>query len=191
MLLVVGAAALITAFVRYQAPSSRAPAPRPRRPARDAVLELPALRMAERRAMDLLRSVVNPEEWAMFSDLGFICVEGGGTESRGGPRHRYLIYPHSPVVALLPGSLTPVREYCILFPELDDQVAALPAGDDMVAKWMTLRGDEDRVLTFANVSSAGCEIPLHRVERDLDRLRRWESGRGGRPDSAGYSQAAT
>ena len=35
----------------------------------------------------------------------------------GPPRYRYLIYPHLPVVALLPRSMAPVREYCVQFPD--------------------------------------------------------------------------
>jgi hypothetical protein len=100
---------------------------------------------AERRSLELLRSVVNPEEWSMFDDLGFICVAGRrpprpGRPAPPGPRYRYLIYPHLPVVALLPRSMAPVREYCIQFPERarDGGAEALPAGDDVLAKWMTL-----------------------------------------------------
>ena len=30
----------------------------------------------------------------------------------------------------------------------------------MLAKWMTLRADEDRLLSYANVGGAGCQVPL-------------------------------
>ena len=75
---------------------------------------------AERRSLELLRSVVNHEEWEMFADLGFICVTGRRFRRDGRealPRYRYLIYPHLPLVALLPRSMAPVREYCIQFPD--------------------------------------------------------------------------
>ena len=74
---------------------------------------------AEQRSLDLLRSVVNRDEWDMFRDLGFICVAGRrpGRAPDGPPRYRYLIYPHLPVVALLPRSMAPVREYCVQFPD--------------------------------------------------------------------------
>ena len=141
---------------------------------------------AERRSLELLRSVVNPEEWQMFDDLGFICVAGRRPQRPGrpapyGPRYRYLIYPHLPVVALLPRSMAPVREYCIQFPERvrDGGAEALPAGDDVLAKWMTLRSDEERLLAFANVASAGCQVPLGQIERDLRRLDRWQARRRG------------
>ncbi len=165
----------------------RAARPPRRRPRRRSAPPAPPERPvppaeAERRALALLRSVVNHEEWAMFRDLGFICVAGNRPASRrgpgDGPRHRYLIYPHLPVVALLPRSLAPVREYCIQFPEVGgERSRALPAGDDVLAKWMTLRADEDRLLAYANVANAGCQVSLGRIERDLGRLERWQRQR--------------
>lgn len=152
----------------------------------------PAPEDAERRSMDLLRSVVNPEEWEMFRDLGFICVEGSRRARRadGAPRHRYLIYPHLPVVALLPRSLAPVREYCVQFPDRSGPGATrlLPVGDDVLARWMTLRADEDRLLAYANVGGAGCQVPLGRIAHDLDRLARWRAQREAR-DAAGARPA--
>ena len=149
---------------------------------------------AEQRARDLLRSVVNPEEWEMYDDLGFICVTGrsrarGRRGGEGPPRHRYLIYPHLPVVALLPRSMAPVREYCVVFPERRDPgaPALLPAGDDVLAKWMTLLADEERLLSFANVGGAGCQVPLSRIERDLARLERWRARREAQNGAAGPS----
>jgi hypothetical protein len=139
---------------------------------------------AERRSLDLLRSVVNPDEWDMFTELGFICVTGrrparSGRRGPGLARYRYLIYPHLPVVALLPRSLAPVREYCVQFPDLsaDAPSATLPTGDDVLAKWMTLRADEDRLLAYANVCNAGCQVPLGRIERDIRRYERWVARR--------------
>lgn len=138
----------------------------------------PGTAAAERLALDLLRSVVNAEEWAMFRELGFICVRGRRRATGGPGRYRYLLYPHRPVVALLPGSLTPVREYCIQFPDAaHGRADSLPVGDDLLAKWMTLRGDEDRLLSFSNVATVGSEVPLDLVERDLGRLRRWHAAR--------------
>lgn len=151
---------------------------------------------AERRALDLLRSVVNEDEWEMFRDLGFICVAGRRRRRDAAPgdpaRYRYLVYPHLPVVALLPRSLAPVREYCVQFPDRTGPGATrlLPAGDDVLAKWMTLRADEDRLLAYANVGGAGCQVPLRRIERDLRRLERWsaarpQKGAGGASGGAG------
>ncbi|MGE0026158.1 MAG: hypothetical protein AB7O78_15885 [Thermoleophilia bacterium] len=139
---------------------------------------------AERRSLELLRSVVNPEEWEMFQELGFICITGRrgrrpGSPPDSPPRYRYLIYPHLPVVALLPRSMAPVREYCVQFPDRTGMPGGplLPVGDDVLAKWMTLRADEDRLLSYANVGGAGCQVPLSTVERDLERLERWRRRR--------------
>lgn len=163
--------------------------PRTRRRRADWLRERPVgRREAERRSLELLRSCVNPDEWRMFEQLGFICVTGRRASRPGAlPRYRYLIYPHLPVVALLPRSLAPVREYCILFPERGGP-QCLPTGDDVLAKWMTLRADEDRLLTYANISSPGCQVPLHRIERDVARYRRWMA-RETRPQPAGSPAA--
>lgn len=137
---------------------------------------------AERRSLELLRSVINPEEWDMFRELGFICVTGRrgrrpGSPPDSPPRYRYLIYPHLPVVALLPRSMAPVREYCVQFPDRTGVPGGplLPVGDDVLAKWMTLRADEDRLLSYANVGGAGCQVPLSTIERDLKRLEGWSA----------------
>ncbi|HTI33954.1 MAG TPA: hypothetical protein VL422_09785 [Miltoncostaea sp.] len=139
---------------------------------------------AERRSLELLRSVVNPEEWDQFCELGFICITGRrgrrpGSPPDSPPRYRYLIYPHLPVVARLPRSMAPVREYCVQFPDRSGMPGGplLPVGDDVLAKWMTLRADEDRLLSYANVGGAGCQVPLSTVERDLERLERWRRRR--------------
>jgi hypothetical protein len=144
---------------------------------------------AERRSLELLRSVVNPDEWEMFTDLGFVCVTGRRFRRDGRealPRYRYLIYPHLPLVALLPRSMAPVREYCIQFPEVElaGPDGLLPTGDDLLAKWMTVRADEDRLVAFANVCNAGCQIPLNQIERDLRRLARWQALREPAPSPA-------
>lgn len=176
----------------------RAAAPRGRRGAPPWVREPPlSPAAAEQRSLELLRSVVNPEEWEMFRELGFICVTGrsrarGRHGGEGPPRHRYLIYPHLPVVALLPRSMAPVREYCVVFPERRDPGAPglLPAGDDVLAKWMTLLADEERLLSFANVGGAGCQVPLSRIERDLARLERWRARREEAQNGAAGSSPA-
>lgn len=168
LVLALGAMVLVVRVAPAGRPSRR------RRPRAAWLTEPPVGREeAERRSLQLLRSCVNPDEWEMFRELGFICVTGR-RPNRGDapPRYRYFIYPHLPVVALLPRSLAPVREYCVLFPERDGS-PVLPTGDDILAKWMTLRADEQRLLAFANVSSPGCQIPLGRIERDIARYRRW------------------
>jgi hypothetical protein len=157
----------------------------------------PSPEQSEDRSRDLLWSVVDPEEWQMFHDLGFICVTGrrrarGGRHFERPLRHRYLIHPHLPVVALLPRSMAPVREYCVHFPDRGSAAGStlLPAGDDVLAKWMTLRADEERLLSFANVSGVGCQVPLERIERDLARLERWTARRAAQKGAEGSSPAA-
>jgi hypothetical protein len=144
-------------------------------------------RRAEQRARELLRSCVNDEEWAMYRDLGFIRV--GGRHARrgsdrslpGGPVYAYLIYPHKPIVAYVPGSGQLLSEYCVEFPDLTGAGSGgrhrLPASDDVLAKWMALTSDEDRVIRRANMHLVGRQLDPARVRRDLWRLAEWERRR--------------
>lgn len=153
-------------------------------------------RRAEQRARELLRSCVNEEEWAMYRDLGFIRVWGrlhAGADrvdaeraGRRGLRRRepyaryaYLIYPHKPIVAYLPDSRRLLSEYCVDFPDLTGAISAtrLPPSDDVLAKWMALTGDEERLLRNANMHLVGRQIDPGRVRRDLWRLEQWERER--------------
>jgi hypothetical protein len=142
-------------------------------------------RRAEQRARELLRSCVNDEEWAMYRDLGFIRV--GGRHARresdravaGGPVYAYLVYPHKPIVAYVPGSGQLLSEYCVEFPDLTGSGGRhrLPASDDVLAKWMALTSDEDRVIRRANMHLVGRQLDPARVRRDLWRLAEWERRR--------------
>jgi hypothetical protein len=159
-----------------------------RRPPTDP-LEMPLYdpgreRRAEQRARELLRSCVNDEEWAMYRDLGFIRV--GGRHARresdrahGGPVYAYLVYPHKPIVAYVPGSGQLLSEYCVEFPDLTGSGGRhrLPASDDVLAKWMALTSDEDRVIRRANMHLVGRQLDPARVRRDLWRLAEWERRR--------------
>jgi len=147
-------------------------------------------RRAEQRARELLRSCVNAEEWAMYRDLGFIRVGGrfarraadGGAE----PPYAYLIYPHKPIVAYVPGSGQLLSEYCVEFPDLagGSGRSRLPASDDVLAKWMALTSDEGRVIRRANMHLVGRQLDPARVRRDLWRLAEWERRRSGGTASA-------
>ncbi|HSJ73358.1 MAG TPA: hypothetical protein VK904_03500 [Miltoncostaeaceae bacterium] len=186
--------------------------PRGRRRALPSWIREPPLppEEAERRSLELLRSVVNEDEWEQFCELGFICITGrrgarAGRPAGGPPRYRYLIYPHLPVVALLPRSMAPVREYCVQFPERGGEgTPLLPRVDDVVDKLMALRADEDLLVSYGNVGNAGCQVPLGRIERDIARLERWTARRareaqnggsgspaGGSPGAAGRSSAVS
>ena len=145
-------------------------------------------RRAEQRARELLRSCVNEEEWSMYRDLGFIRV--GGRHARresdksGGPAYAYLVYPHKPIVAYVPASGQLLSEYCVEFPDLTGGGGRqrLPASDDVLAKWMALTSDEDRVIRRANLNLVGRQHDPARVRRDLWRLAEWERRRGSRPE---------
>jgi hypothetical protein len=141
-------------------------------------------RRAEQRARELLRSCVNAEEWAMYRDLGFIRVSGKHTRrdadrSAVGPAYAYLIYAHKPIVAYVPGSGQLLSEYCVEFPDLTGSGGRhrLPASDDVLAKWMALTSDEDRVIGRANMHLVGRQLDPARIRRDLWRLAEWERRR--------------
>ena len=142
-------------------------------------------RRAEQRARELLRSCVNAEEWAMYRDLGFIRVGGKHARrdaDRGGgrrPAYAYLIYAHKPIVAYVPGSGQLLSEYCVEFPDMTGTGGRhrLPSSDDVLAKWMALTSDEDRVIRRANMHLVGRQLDPARVRRDLWRLAEWERRR--------------
>ena len=146
-------------------------------------------RRAEQRARELLRSCVNDEEWDMYRDLGFIRVWGGqsgavgdsparGRDLRGVP-YAYLIYAHKPIVAYLPQTGQLLNEYCVEFPDETRPYGShrLPPSDDVLAKWMALRGDERRLIAEANMHLPGRQLDPTQVARDIWRLGRWERER--------------
>ena len=165
---------------------------RAQRPRRGEVHSLDELydpgreRRAEQRARELLRSCVNAEEWGMYRDLGFIRVAGRHARrdiDRGArAAYAYLVYPHKPIVAYVPESGQLLSEYCVEFPDLTGNGGRhrLPASDDVLAKWMALTSDEDRVIRRANMHLIGRQLDPARVRRDLWRLAEWERRRGDR-----------
>jgi hypothetical protein len=141
-------------------------------------------RRAEQRARELLRSCVNAEEWAMYRDLGFIRVaarharrDADRSGSGRGPAYAYLIYAHKPIVAFVPQSGQLLSEYCVEFPDMSGGRHRLPASDDVLAKWMALTSDEDRVIRRANMHLVGRQLDPARIRRDLWRLAEWERRR--------------
>jgi hypothetical protein len=154
-------------------------------------------RRAEQRARELLKSCVNEEEWAMYRDLGFIRVWGGESggedvlsrDLRGVP-YAYLVYPHRPIVAYLPQTSQLLNEYCVEFPDETRPYGStrLPDSDDVLAKWMALKGDERRLISEANMHLPGRQIDPKTIHRDIWRLGRWERERleqAGRAPAAG------
>src|SRR6202044_1217587 len=122
----------------------------------------------------LLHSCVNEEEWAMYRDLGFIRVwgsqadgpaEAGGT---GGAPYAYLVYPHRAIVAYLAQTHRLLNEYCVTFPDQTRPYgsARLPDSDDVLAKWMALTGEEQRLISTANMHLPGRQLDPTRVKRD-------------------------
>jgi hypothetical protein len=136
-------------------------------------------RRAERRARTLLHSIVNEEEWEMYRDLGFIRVHGSRAVGGGEGGYGYLIYPHKPIVAYLRGSNSLLSEYCVEFPDRDENVYGpkLPDSDDVLAKWMMIRADEERLIRGANMHLPGRQVDPQQVRRDLWRLSEWERSR--------------
>jgi hypothetical protein len=140
-------------------------------------------RRAERRARALLRSIVNRDEWEMYRDLGFIRVIGRNSlDASGTGAYCYLVYPHKPIVAFLPGSNSLMSEYCVEFPDHDERVYGpkLPDSDDVLAKWMMLRSDEEGLIKRANMHLPGRQVDPQQVRRDLWRLKVWEREREAR-----------
>ncbi len=153
-------------------------------------------RRAEQRARELLRSCVEPRDWEMYRDLGFLRVWGGLGERRhaAGASYAYLIYPHRPIVAYVPQTGALLNEYCVAFPDHSRPFgsARLPDADDVLAKWMALNADERRLIEEANMHLPGRQLDPDRVRRDLTRLARWERealerapARAGRVDVSG------
>jgi hypothetical protein len=154
-------------------------------------------RRAEQRARELLKSCVNDEEWSMYRDLGFIRVWGGrsggpeGTRDLHGVPYAYLIYPHKPVVAYLPQTRETLAEYCVEFPDETRPFGSprLPDSDDVLAKWMALKGDEARLIGEANMHLPGRQHDPRRLQRDIWRLGRWERERLARDGRQGREAA--
>ena len=123
-------------------------------------------RRAERRARELLRSVVGAEAFGVYERLGFMAVERG--------EYGYLIYPHRPIVSYVLESGELLSEYCVRFPDLTerDPAALLPDADDVLAKWMALQGDEQGLLADANLHLPGRQHDPGHLRRDLARLAR-------------------
>jgi hypothetical protein len=152
-----------------------------RRPGRPAPVRAPAwdpgreLR-AERKARELLRSVISAEEFDAYEELGFLSVPGGGSSESG---YAYLVYPHRPIVAYELATGEPLNEYCVGFPDPSDPALGdrLPDADDVLAKWMALHGRERELIATANMHVPGRQLDPGQIRRDLVRLREWRAAR--------------
>jgi len=207
MLLALAATAIVVLALLWDVLAPRTAEALARRRARRATAALDydpgRERRAEARARMLLRSCVEEEDWAMYRDLGFLRVWGGrsrrpgtGPDEDGSP-YAYLIYPHKPILAYLPQTGRLLNEYCVAFPDETRPYGSerLPDSDDVLAKWMALTGDEQRLIETANLHLPGRQLDPRTVERDLWRLRRWERARArsiasGEPATAGRVPAS-
>ncbi|ADB52087.1 hypothetical protein [Conexibacter woesei] len=93
--------------------------------------------------------------------------------------YAYLVYPHKPILSYVPQTGRLLNEYCVEFPDETRPYgsARLPDSDDVLAKWMALTGDEQRLMRTANMHLPGRQIDPRQVKRDLWRLRQWEQER--------------
>jgi hypothetical protein len=133
---------------------------------------------AERRAEQLLRSVLGEAEFEAYRALGFLHVYGGARDDDGEPAYGYLIYPHKPLVSYDVRSGRLLSEYCVSFPDRSGGTPAgfgerLPDADDVLAKWMALRADERGLINVANMHLPGRQLDPDHVRRDLVRLSEW------------------
>ncbi len=132
-------------------------------------------RRAERKARELMRSIVSADEYDMYAELGFIGVDGGGE----GSGYAYLLYPHRPIVAYALASGELLNEYCVAFHDDSEPAlgSRLPDADDVLAKWMSLRGGERNLIARANMHLPGRQLDPQQVRRDLRSLVSWRSAR--------------
>jgi hypothetical protein len=113
---------------------------------------------AEQRARELLRASVGEREFEAYEQLGFISVSGSN------PRYAYLVYPYRPLVAYDTATGEPLCEYCVAFADGGER---LPPADDVLAKWLALRGSERRLIARANHDPAGHQVDPGQARRDI------------------------
>jgi hypothetical protein len=154
---------------------------RPRRRPESIHLPDPGVELrAERRAEQLLLEVVGTEAFETCRVLGFLSAFGP-PGAGGEPEYGYLIYPHRPIVSFDARSGELLSEHCVTFtdPERGPDRGRLPAADDVLAKWMALRGDERGLISEANMHVPGRQLDPAQVRRDVARLSEWTARSGG------------
>ena len=119
--------------------------------------------VAEERARELMRAVVGERDFEAYERLGFVSVTGRN------PRYAYLVYPYRPLIAYDTETGELLAEYCVGF--IDEDGERLPPADDVLAKWMTLRGVEYDVIAEANLNRPGHQVDPDHARRDIARLR--------------------
>ncbi len=129
---------------------------------------------AERRAEQLLKSVLGEDAFEAYRALGFLH-SFGPEDGSGEPSYGYLIYPHKPLVSYDVRTGELLNEHCVAFPDRtgSEYGERLPNADDVLAKWMALRGDERGLIRAANLNLPGRQLDPDHVRRDLIRLSEW------------------
>jgi hypothetical protein len=144
---------------------------------------------AERRAEDLMVSVVGADGLEAYRALGFLYAFGDA-EDDGQPGYGYLIYPHRPIVSFDARSGRLLNELCVQFP---DRASAaderLPDADDALAKWLAINGDELALLAEANLRPVGHQVDPEQARRDLIRLEEWTADTSGDSADGGLATA--
>lgn len=141
---------------------------------------------AEAKAEELLATVVGAEGLEAYRALGFLYAFGD-PEADGQPGYGYLIYPHRPIVSFDARSGRLLNELCVSFPDGAGSGAGseggerLPDADDVLAKWMAIRGDELGLLAAANLHPPGRQVDPDQARRDIVRLADWTAS----PSDAG------
>jgi hypothetical protein len=145
---------------------------------------------AEERAEELMEAVVGGGGLEAYRALGFLHVFGAAEED-GRPGYGYLIYPHRPIVSFDARSGHLLNELCVRFPDREspEQGERLPDADDALAKWMALRGDEEGLLSRANVHPPGHQVDPAQARRDLVRLEEWTASPSDASASGGFATA--
>ena len=169
----------------------RAAEPRARSPQHPASTPASSAAPSARRGR-CCESIVNREDWEMYRDLGFIRVAGRMARARRPASYCYLIYPHQPIVAYLPEIEQPAERVLRRVPRPRRRrttAPRLPDSDDVLAKWMMIKADEERLMRGANMHLPGTAgRSATGASRPLDGLREWER-QGGRASGArGRSQ---
>lgn len=131
---------------------------------------------AEIRARALMAEVAPPEVLESYERLGFISVPGRGDANSG---YAYLVYPYRPLIAYDTRSGELLSEYCVAFRDGDER---LPAADDVLAKWIAIRGAERELIETANLDPPGRQVDRGHARRDIARLRELDAERSPRSE---------
>ena len=72
-------------------------------------------------------------------------------------------------MAYLPQTGELLSEYCVEFPDETRPYGSprLPDSDDVLAKWMALKGDERGLIEAANMHLPGRQVDPQQIRRDL------------------------